>query len=100
MHIASSLELDDVGLDVEDGRGVDGVETFDGDREVGDIDEFTGGDAESVGSGLGGLGENADEWPVAAFPWAPCPEVDLGRLDTVEQVHDLASVVVLGGDSR
>jgi len=57
-------ELADVGLDVEHGRAVDGVEGFDFYRQAANFQQLADGNSQAVGTILLALGEDSYDWPV------------------------------------
>ena len=63
MHIVARQETLQYGLDVENGRAVDGIEAFDLNGVAVDADQLAGGDADAVRAVLAALGEDADLGP-------------------------------------
>ena len=88
-HLAARRELAHVGLDVEHGRAVDGVEAAHAERRALDAEQLAERHAEAVRACLRPLREDADLGPVGVVARAARAARDRLGSDEVEEVDDL-----------
>jgi hypothetical protein len=82
-------ELDQVGLDVENRRRIDRVQSSDRDRKTIYGHQFTRGHTEPVGTSLGALRKDPHQRPVLMIPRVSSAEADLRFVNLVEDEHDI-----------
>src|SRR5215469_4761632 len=87
--VAARGEAGEIGLDVEHGRAVDGVEAFHFQRMTRNHHDAAHRDADAVGTVLAALREDADLRPVGASARMARAFDDLVVLHAVEDVDDL-----------
>lgn len=78
-----------MGLDVENRRAIDGVQTSNCHREILYLHNLTSCDTETIRSCFCSLGKDPDEWPIFTIARMPRTKVHLDLVDLVEEVHHI-----------